>query len=135
MQQVKAGVSRAKTAGEEIKTIVSGISREAELVTEIARCAREQGQACHDAAAGIDDIRSAAREAAAAASQAASASSELSIKSEQLDSMVRKFKLNRRIVKNGPPNDDERRHAKQRAATKIGKLQHAGEKQAGSGGC
>ncbi len=133
-QQVKAGVSRAKVAGQEIQTIVSGTTSVADLITEIAACAREQGQACQGAAAGIDDVRSAAREAAAAASEAASASSELSAKSEQLDSMVRKFKLNRRTVEKGPPDGDERRCEKKSAAAKNVKMQGAGGKLAAAGG-
>jgi hypothetical protein len=48
--------------------------------------------------------------------------------------MVRKFKLNRRIVESGPPNDEERRYEKKRAATRADKPQQSGSKHAAFGG-
>jgi methyl-accepting chemotaxis protein len=123
-EQVKAGVTRAKVAGQEIQTIVRSSQEVTDLIDQIAACTREQSTACQSAAAGIDDVRRAAQEAAAAANQSATASSELSSKSEQLDSLVRKFKLNRRDASR--PNTT----GQQRRAT-----DHAGEfAEAGAGG-
>jgi methyl-accepting chemotaxis protein len=120
VDQVRSGVETARSAGAEIRKIVSSSGEVATLIRSIAASAGEQSTAAEEAARGIERVRTAAEEASAAAGQAAAASSQLSVKSEQLETLVRRFKLDRREKDLGPPGGTPDRRARRPAAHAAG---------------
>jgi methyl-accepting chemotaxis protein len=97
--QVASGVERASEAGESLKKIVDSSKNAAEMIQSIAAAAEEQSTASTQVANNIERISSFTRQSSEGASQAAQASGQLSDKAEQLQRLVKQFKIDSKMVK------------------------------------
>ncbi len=112
-KQVTAGVQLAGNAGEALKQIVAGSQTLQQMVQSIAAAAEEQSAASEQIARSVEQISAVTKESAGGASQAAAAAAQLSERAEKLQSLVNKFKVDRR------PADDRQtaaRHGGQESA-------------------
>jgi methyl-accepting chemotaxis protein len=91
--QVTKGVERASHAGESLQQIVSSARAVAEMIQSIAAAADQQSTASTQVANNIENISSVTRQTSQGASQAAEASGQLSAKAEQLQHLVKQFKI------------------------------------------
>ncbi len=91
--QVEQGVERAREAGDALSKIVSSAKDVAGKVQSIAASAEEQSAAAEQVARNIESIQAVTRQASEGTSQAASAAASLSVKAEELQSLVGRFKL------------------------------------------
>lgn len=98
-EQVATGVERASEAGESLKRIVNSSQAAVDMIQSIAAAAEEQSAASAQVANNIENISSFTRQSSEGASQAAEASGQLSAKAEQLQSLVRQFKIDYQLVK------------------------------------
>jgi methyl-accepting chemotaxis protein len=92
-KQVEAGVERAHSAGNTLRTIVQSAGEVAAMVRGIAATSEQQSAASEQISRNLEAITSVTREANAGADQASQAATELSKKSEQLRTLVSRFKL------------------------------------------
>jgi methyl-accepting chemotaxis protein len=97
--QVTKGVERASHAGESLQQIVSSARAVAEMIQSIAAAADQQSTASTQVANNIENISSVTRQTSQGASQAAEASGQLSAKAEQLQHLVKQFKVNYKSIK------------------------------------
>jgi len=90
--RVGKGVELANQAGRSLETIVDGSKSMQGMVQDIAAAANQQATASDEIARAIENISSVTRQSSEGAGQAAEAASDLAHQSEQLMSLVGKFK-------------------------------------------
>jgi len=95
-EQVISGVELATSAGLSLREIVTSSRRVSEMVRTIASSAERQLDTNRQTMGRLDSIRSVSQQASCGASQAAEAASSLSIKAEELNRMVSRFRVARR---------------------------------------
>ena len=91
--RVREGVERAGQAGDALRQIVGTARNVSEMVASIATAANEQSSASEQISQAIDEISALASTSAEGASQAAEAAGTLSRRSEELLSLVSRFKI------------------------------------------
>jgi methyl-accepting chemotaxis protein len=92
-QRVASGVALAERAGGSLGSIVERAKEVAAMVQTIASAAAEQSAASSQISSGIQTVREVTRQTTEGASQSATAATQLSTKAEQLQQLVRQFRL------------------------------------------
>ncbi|MBZ5682726.1 MAG: methyl-accepting chemotaxis protein [Acidobacteriia bacterium] len=93
-RQVELGVSSTRKAGDALKQIIQMSDSVGDMVAQIASATTEQSGAAQGVNHSMEQITSLLRESADGAQQSAKACEDLSSLSEDLQQMVRRFKLN-----------------------------------------
>ena len=91
--EVRRGVELAGSAGESLRSIVTGTEHVTSMIREIASAAEEQARASDDVTRGITEIGEAARSANRGTQEASSAANQLSMKAEELRALVAQFSI------------------------------------------
>ena len=92
-KQVKTGVEKASSAGENLRLIVASAQDVAGMIQSIAAAAEEQSAASEEISSNINSISSVTNQTNEAATQSSQAASQLSLKADQLRTLVSKFKF------------------------------------------
>ena len=92
-KSVEHGMGLANEAGEALRTIMAGSQQVLEVIEQIASATEQQASAAEEISHSVEGIRSVAQEANQGVDQAAHAAADLSRKSEDLQEMIRQFKL------------------------------------------
>jgi methyl-accepting chemotaxis protein len=106
-KEVSSGVTLANQAGSSLQEIVHEAKGVQEMVQQIATAAEEQSAAAEEISSNVESIASVSKQNAAASEQTSAASQEISRLTDDLQSLVGKFKLNKQV---------ERKQAVARAA-------------------
>jgi len=93
IRNIDVGNAAAAITAKQLEEIVSGASRVADLVEEIAAASKEQAQSINQINTGLEQVDSVTQSNTANAEESASAAEELSSQAQQLKAMVVKFKL------------------------------------------
>jgi len=91
-EQVAQGTELASQAGESLTTIVGGATQVSDMVQSIAAAAEQQSAASEQISRNVESINAISKQSSEGASQAASAAAQLSVKAEELQSLVGQFK-------------------------------------------
>lgn len=91
--QVEEGVGYASKAGESLAGIVSSSRSVADMIQSIAAAAEEQSATASEISRTVESISAVSQQSAAGASQSSQAAQQLSAKSENLRTLVSRFKL------------------------------------------
>lgn len=91
--RVTEGVKLAGNAGNALREIVAGSGQVAQMIQSIAAGAEQQSSAATEVSRSIEAINAISSESAVGVRQAAEAATQLSMKAEQLQAMVNRFKL------------------------------------------
>ncbi|MCC6227658.1 MAG: methyl-accepting chemotaxis protein [Phycisphaerales bacterium] len=97
-ERVSEGVRRAGEAGESLLRIIESSTQVSSKIQTIAAAAEQQGATAMEISRTLTSMTAIARESAAGAGQAATAASQLSAKSEQLNELVGRYKINHAMV-------------------------------------
>ncbi len=92
-ERVQSGVERASDAGTNLSQIVSSTQDVAQMVQGIAAAAEEQSVAGEQVSRSIDAISNVVEQSSAGVAETAAAVAQLSAKSDQLQSLIKRFKL------------------------------------------
>ncbi|WP_428386851.1 methyl-accepting chemotaxis protein [Mucisphaera sp.] len=92
-QRVDQGVERASTAGRSLTAIASGSREVEQIVSSIATSSKEQASASQSVTESISCMTAVISESAEGSKQAAEAVTLLSMKAEQLNALIERFKL------------------------------------------
>jgi methyl-accepting chemotaxis protein len=92
-RSVGSGVALAEQAGGTLETIVAGAQNVGAVVHTIATAIEQQSTAMTGIAQSIESINSVTRQGTEGAAQAAAAAAQLSVKSQQLQTLVDQFKF------------------------------------------
>ncbi len=92
-ERVGKGVDLANQAGSSLETIVQGSKSVQGMVQDIAAAANQQASASDEIARAIENISSVTRQSSEGAGQASEAAGDLALQSEQLMSLVGRFKV------------------------------------------
>ena len=93
-REVDGGVQRASEAGESLQQIVSSAVEVRSRIESIAATAEQQSSVANEISKNIQNVNATAAQVAEGTSQAAMAGEQLSMKAEQLMSLIGKFKIN-----------------------------------------
>ncbi len=97
-QQVDVGVTKATQAGDALRQIVASAQDVATMIQSIAASAEQQSAAAEEVSSSVDSISQVTRQASEGTNQAATAAAQLSVKSEQLLQLVRRFKVDQKAI-------------------------------------
>ncbi len=98
-QQVDVGVTKATQAGDALRQIVASAQDVATMIQSIAASAEQQSAAAEEVSSSVDSISQVTRQASEGTNQAATAAAQLSVKSEQLLQLVRRFKVDQKATR------------------------------------
>ncbi len=110
--QVKEGVVKATQAGESLKKIVAGAQEVSGMIQSIAAAAEQQSAASEEISRSVQSVSAVSNQVGEGTAQSAEAAGQLSLKAEQLQGLIGKFKIktpDRRKRDSGPPSGDEDR--------------------------
>jgi methyl-accepting chemotaxis protein len=93
LRNIEQGTSAAKITAEQLDNIVSGSSKVAEYLGDIAVASKEQAAGFAQTNSGLEQIDQVTQSNTASAEESASAAEELAAQAHQLNSMVARFKL------------------------------------------
>lgn len=99
VNNIRKGTQSAESTAAQLGSIVSGSTKVADFLEEIAQASREQAQAIEQITEGLDQIDQATQANTASAEESASASEELASQAQQLRGMVAQFKLDESLVR------------------------------------
>ncbi|MFG0249860.1 MAG: methyl-accepting chemotaxis protein [Phycisphaeraceae bacterium JB051] len=91
-QRVTEGVHLAEEAGQALNLIVDDAGKVVTLIESIAAASAQQSQAAGEIARNVESISTVTRQTTEGATQAANAASQLNCKSEQLQTLINRFK-------------------------------------------
>jgi methyl-accepting chemotaxis protein len=92
-QRVATGVERAEHAGANLQQIVERAQSVASIVSDIAAATEQQASSSSEISSSLDSIRAVTEETVRGAGRAATAASQLKTRSEQLRSLVGRFRV------------------------------------------
>ena len=93
ISNINTGNDLVKKTAEQLEGIVTGASKVAEFLEEIASASKEQAQAIDQITEGLDQIDQVTQSNTASAEESASAAEELAGQAQQLKAMISTFKL------------------------------------------
>lgn len=103
-EKTRVGMARASQAGKSLEAIVSTTQELATSITNIAAATTQQSSSADSIRKNVENICAAARETSEAAGCSAQAAHELATRAEEMNTLVRKFKLDRRTQDIGAPS-------------------------------
>jgi len=101
IKKSSAGTDIANHTAKALTEIVSGVTKTAEIIAEIAQSSNEQAMGISQINTGLTQVSQVVQNNAATAEQSAASSQELSGQAELLKQMVGRFKLRKNLTLNG----------------------------------